>query len=104
MSKFIWKKNQTRRIHNNHTSWSFVWVEFTQKIEMRCFRVVFTKKKCFCVVWKLATLYDGKRGVKMMKDGLTIYRGRKKNPKFYVMNAKTYDANTTTIFDWLCKI
>ena len=41
--------------------------------------------------------------MKMMKDGLTIYRG-KKNPKFYVMNAKTYDANTTTIFDWLCKI
>jgi len=39
------------------------------------------KKKCFCVVWKLATLYDGKRGMKMMKDGLTIYRGRKKKPE-----------------------
>jgi len=35
------------------------------------------KKKVFLCCMKLATMYDGKSDMKMMKDGLTIYIRKK---------------------------
>jgi len=103
MSRFIWKKNQTRRIHTTIRHDHLFELSSHKKMKWGVFVLGSQKNSVFVLYesWQHCMIERG--GWRWWKMDWLYIEG-KKNPKFYVMNAKTYDANTTTIFDWLCKI